>query len=132
MNQIQNIGLKLWLSVCLIGSIIYGVIFISWFNLIDNFDNLEWLEILFVIFILLILSIVFSMPYILYLKIRKQMTKEKILNSKESNIIFFLYSLFLYFFTSNQTMDYIEAFKLIITYFVLGEISLNYYLKIEK
>ena len=122
-------GTILWLSACMFGSIVYGIIFTKWFNLLENFDELNFLEVIFVIFILFIFSNVLSAPYLLYLLIREQKKIQNRLKIKEYNLIFNFYSLILYFIFSKVMVSYFESLQLMATYFVTGIIALNLYIK---
>ena len=122
-------GTILWLSACMFGSIVYGIIFTKWFNLLENFDELNFLEVIFVIFILFIFSNVLSAPYLLYLLIREQKKIQNRLKIKEYNLIFTFYSLILYFIFSKVMVSYFESLQLMATYFVTGIIALNLYIK---
>ena len=122
-------GTILWLSACMFGSIVYGIIFTRWFNSLENFDELNFLELIFVIFILFIFSNVLSAPYLFYLLIREQMKIQNRLKIKEYNLIFTFYSLLLYFIFSKVMVSYFESLQLLATYFVTGIIALNLYIK---
>lgn len=113
------------MTVCLIGSMVYGLIFTSWFN----FDDLSNLDILFVVFVLLVLIFTFTVPFVIYLLIRIRFDGNKTLRIKEYSIVLTLYSIILYFIFSKMMVSYLEGIQLIITYYCLGIISLNLYLR---
>lgn len=129
MNPKKNLGILLWLSVCLSGSIVFGLIFTKWFNSMENLDNLDLFESLFVIFVLLVLSLVFSIPLLLYVTIREKLNVHFQSRVLEYNLIYTSYCIALFFIFSCQMVSVIEGLQLMLTYFITGLIALNIYLR---
>lgn len=129
MNPNKKIGIILWVTLCLIGSIVYGLIFTFRLNSVVNFEDLKTTDIFFVIFILLSLSFTVTVPFVIYLLIRIKINGNKILRIKEYNIVLTLYSIILYFVFSNGMVSYVEGIELMTTYYCLGILSLNFYLR---
>lgn len=132
MNLSKKIGLILWITTCIIGSFVYGFIFTFWFNSLNGFNELNTLEVFFIIFALLTLSLAFSTPYIIYLLIRIRQVSGKKLKVKEYNLVYTIYSLFIYWILSFEMVSWTEGFQLIITYYLLGLVSINVYLNLRR
>jgi hypothetical protein len=129
MNLKKNLGIILWISVCIIGAVVYGLIFLQHLKSIDNFYNLSVLDSIFVFFIVLVFSLVFSVPFIIYILIRQKLfihIKSRVL---EYNIVFTIYIIGIYFIFSFQMVSFYEGFQLISTFFIVGLIALNIYLR---
>lgn len=127
--SLKKIGVILWLSVCLNGSIVYSLIFTEKFNSSKIFTNLTILETLFIIFVLLMLSVIFSFPLLLYINLRKKMRSNFKSMLFEHNLIFNLYCILLYFVFSQLMVSFVEGIQLMLTYFITGLIALNIYLR---
>jgi hypothetical protein len=95
----------------------------------ENLDNLDLLESLFVFFVLLVLSLVFSIPLLLYVTIRKKLNVHFRSRVFEYNLIYTFYCLALFFMFSYQMVSFIEGLQLMLTYFITGLIALNIYLR---
>jgi hypothetical protein len=120
-------GIVQWVTVCLIGSVIYGLIFTSWFNSLENYTNLNVFESLFVIFVLLVVSLVFSLPFLIYMNVREKLKNPGQPRIMEYNISFFIFCLSLFLIFSHQMKSYKEGLELILPYFMTGSVALNVY-----
>jgi len=132
MSLNKRIGLILWITSCIIGSVVYGLIFTYWFNSLKGFDEMNTLEVFFIIFVLFTLSFAFSTPYIVYLLIRIRQLPSKKMKCKEFNLVFNIYSILIYLFLSVKLVSWIEGLQLMTTYYLLGLVSLNLYLNSKK
>ena len=129
MNPLKKIGIILWLMVCLFGSFVYGLIFISWYNSIKGFDDFSASDSFFIIFVLLIFSLVLSVPFLIYILIRDKLNINKKSRIKEYSIVLTVFCVLLYFIFSLEMRSFIEGFEVMTTYYILGFLSLNLYLR---
>ncbi len=129
MNPFKKIGIILWLMVCLLGSFVYGLIFISWYNSIKGFDDFSSSDSFFIIFVLLIFSLVLSVPFLIYILIRDKLNINKKSRIKEYSIILTIFCVLLYFIFSLEMRSFIDGFEVMTTYYILGFLSLNLYLR---
>ena len=116
----------IWLAFCFISSLISGFILFLTFNSFPSI-NLSYADGIFIVFVLTVLSFTLSSPYVIYILIKERYQQENQSKIKEFNLVFIAYIVILYFIFSNEIVSYIEGFQLMISYFIIGLLSLNYY-----
>jgi hypothetical protein len=113
---------------CLIGSLVYTIIFTSKFNSIPSF-SISWIDSLLLLLFLFLWSIILFLPFgfVTYYNFKNYNKTTNLI--KKLNLSYLLYFGFIYGVISYFTKSFIEGLEILTTYFLTGIISLNLYLK---
>jgi len=113
---------------CLIGSLVYTIIFTSKFNSIPSF-SISWIDSLLLFLFLFLWSIILFLPFgfVTYYNFKNYNKTTNLI--KKLNLSYLLYFGFIYGVISYFTKSFIEGLEILTTYFLTGIISLNLYLK---
>jgi hypothetical protein len=117
-----KIGILLWMSAALAGSLVNGIIEYKMINNLPGFQS-TYIDIVIVTILLVIPAIVLSLPVVIAVKFYKSKNRFVILN-----FLTLTYSFGLAVIISKLTANLIEAVVIVSPYLVLTIVGMNYYI----